>query len=92
MYTRKDWENRIRMEAASQAIENTIQVVEDGLGTKFPRGSTPTERQEHYAEHPAIQTTLTCIAPMGQHGRCGYTAAKSLLRCSLLPSGLPQAH
>ena len=43
MYTRKDWENRIRMEAASQAIENTIQAVEVGLGTKFPRGNTPTE-------------------------------------------------
>lgn len=43
MYTRKDWENRIRMEAASRAIENTIQAVEDGLGTTFPRGSTPTE-------------------------------------------------
>lgn len=43
MYTRKDWERRVRMEAASQAIENTIQAVEAGLGTKFPRGSTPTE-------------------------------------------------
>ena len=43
MYTRKDWEKRVRKEAASQAIENTIQAVEDGLGTKFPRGSTPTE-------------------------------------------------
>ena len=43
MYARKDWEKRIRMEAASQAIENTIQAVEDGLGTKFPRGTTPTE-------------------------------------------------
>ena len=43
MYTRNDWERRIRMEAASQAIENTIQAVEAGLGTKFPRGSTPAE-------------------------------------------------
>lgn len=43
MYTRRDWERRIRMEAASQAIENTIQAVEDGLGTKFPRGNTPSE-------------------------------------------------
>ena len=43
MYTRKDWEKRIRKEAASQAIENTIQAVEDGLGTKFPRRATPTE-------------------------------------------------
>ena len=43
MYNNKYWENRIRKEAASQAIENTIQAVEDGLGTKFPRGSTPTE-------------------------------------------------
>ena len=41
MFTRKDWENRIRMEAASQAIENTIQAVEDGLGTKFPREPPP---------------------------------------------------
>ena len=43
MYTRRDRENRIRKEATSQAIENTIQAVEDGLGTNFPRGSTPTE-------------------------------------------------
>ena len=43
MYIRKDWENRIRMETAGQAIENTIQSVEDGLGPKFPRGDTPTE-------------------------------------------------
>ena len=43
MYPNRDRENHIRMEAASQAIENTIQAVEDGLGTKFPRGSTPTE-------------------------------------------------
>ena len=43
MYTRKDWGKRIRMEAASQAIENTIQAVEAGLDTRFPRGSTPTE-------------------------------------------------
>ena len=43
MYTRKDLENRIRKQAASQAIENTIQAVEDGLGIRFPRGSTPTD-------------------------------------------------
>ena len=43
MYTHKARENRIRMEAASQAIENTIQAVESGLDTTFPRGSTPTE-------------------------------------------------
>ena len=43
MFTRNDRENRIRMEAASQAIENTIQAVESGMGLRFPRGSTPTE-------------------------------------------------
>lgn len=34
---------RIRKEAASQGIENTIQAVEDGLGVTFPRGDTPSE-------------------------------------------------
>ena len=43
MHVRKDLENRIRMEAASQAIENTIQAVEAGMGVRFPRGNTPTE-------------------------------------------------
>lgn len=43
MHVRRDLENRIRMEAASQAIENTIQAVEAGMGVRFPRGSTPTE-------------------------------------------------
>ena len=43
MCIRKDLDNRIRMEAASQAIENTIQAVENALDTKFPRGDTPTE-------------------------------------------------
>ena len=37
----------IRKEAASQAIKNTIQVVEEALGVKFPRGSTPTESREN---------------------------------------------
>ena len=36
-------EQRIRAQAASQAIENTIKAVESGLGTAFPRGSTPSE-------------------------------------------------
>ena len=43
MYTNKVWERRIRMEAASQGIENTIQAVEEGLAVKFPRGGSPTE-------------------------------------------------
>lgn len=39
-----DWDvERIRKEAASQGIENTIQAVEDGLGTILPRGDTPSE-------------------------------------------------
>lgn len=36
-------EQRIRKEAASQAIEKTIQAVKTGLGTAFPRGTTPSE-------------------------------------------------
>lgn len=39
----RERENRIRMEAASRAIENTIQAVEAGMGIRFPRGSTPSE-------------------------------------------------
>ena len=42
MYPIDDRENRIRMEAASQGIENTIQPVEEGLAVKFPRGGSPT--------------------------------------------------
>ena len=41
-----NWEKHIRKEAASQAIENTIQAVEEGLGTKFPRGSTPSQSRD----------------------------------------------
>lgn len=37
----------IRQEAASQAIENTIQAVEEALGVQFPRGNTPTESREN---------------------------------------------
>ena len=36
-------EQCIRKEAASQAIEKTIQAVETGLGTAFPGGTTPSE-------------------------------------------------
>lgn len=36
-------EEDIRKEAASQAIENTIQAVERALDTEFPRGDNPTE-------------------------------------------------
>ena len=36
-----------RQEAASQAIENTIQAVEEALDIQFPRGSTPTESREN---------------------------------------------
>ena len=41
-----NWETHIRKEAASQAIERTIQVVENQLGIGFPRGSTPTDSRE----------------------------------------------
>ena len=46
MYINGNWEKHIRKEAASQAIENTIQAVEDGLGIKFPRGSTPSQSRD----------------------------------------------
>lgn len=39
-------EQRIRAVAASQAIEKTIQVVEDALEVKFPRGISPSESRE----------------------------------------------
>lgn len=39
-------EKMVRMEAASQAIEKTIQTVEESLGVKFPRGSRPSESRE----------------------------------------------
>ena len=71
IYNRKDREAHIRMEAASQAIENTIQAVEVGLGIRFPRGSTPTEKQEHYAEYIAGQKVLTGLV----YG--GWGAAKA---------------
>lgn len=39
-------EQMVRMEAASQAIEKTIQTVEESLGVKLPRGSRPSESRE----------------------------------------------
>lgn len=40
----------IRQEAASQAIENTIQAVEEALGIRLPRRDTPTESRDIMAE------------------------------------------
>ena len=43
----ENWEyQRIRKEAASQAIYVTIGMVEDALGVPFPRGQTPSESRE----------------------------------------------
>jgi len=39
-------EQRIRAEAASQAIEKTIQVVEEALDVKFSRGIRPSESRD----------------------------------------------
>ena len=43
------WANAIskaETRGASRGIENTIQAVEEGLGTSFPRGRTPSESRE----------------------------------------------
>ena len=75
MYTRKDWENRIRMEAASQAIENTIQAVEAWVRYHIPTWKHAHREQEHYAEYPTVQKTLIVFVPRGKCGRRGSTAA-----------------
>ena len=41
-----DNDEQIRAEAASQAIEKTIQMVEEALGVKFPRGNIPTDSRD----------------------------------------------
>lgn len=46
MYYSERWKQRIRQEAASQAIEKTIQAVEEGLNTTFPRGGTPSDSRD----------------------------------------------
>ena len=43
LWSRKE---RIRMEAASQAINRTIQLMEAGLNIRFPRVGTPTENRD----------------------------------------------
>ena len=45
MYSNGEREARIRKEAASQAIERTMQAIEQALGTKFPRIGTPTQNR-----------------------------------------------
>ena len=40
----------IRQEAASQAIENTIQAVEEALDIQLPRRDTPTESRDIMTE------------------------------------------
>ena len=41
---------KIRKEAASQAIHKTIKMLETELGIEFPRGNTPSESREIMVE------------------------------------------
>ena len=41
-----DNDEQIRAEAASQAIEKTIQMVEEALGGTFPRENSPTDSRD----------------------------------------------
>ena len=50
MYSLMQREERIRMEAASQAINRTIQMMEAGLNIRFPRVGTPTENRDAMIE------------------------------------------
>lgn len=49
-----NWRETEAAKAASQAIEKTIQGMEDRIGVKFPRGSTPSESREIMYEWVAV--------------------------------------
>ena len=51
----RQWANAIsnaETRGASRGIENTIQAVEESLGTSFPRGRTPSESRQIMKEIP----------------------------------------
>ncbi len=49
-YNRNEWEDHIRMEAASRAINKTIRLVGRGVNIPFPLAGTPTENREAMIE------------------------------------------